>query len=267
MKITSSKRDDILKRKAEYDADVSERLTRLKDQKQQYYKAEHDITSVVEEDIKSRLTAYRALQFDVDVTRGRYDNHNSLRVRVQCNEDNKFDDDVALSWRYEVNLSKDGEVQKESSSWSGLKATTESQLESLRQTLEALKYLNSVDWAIVLNKDLPDPEEYITERDPRYDTDKPDFKQELFEADIEEAISTGNLVKGYGYKYFRGDAWYQIIGETPKQYKVVELSEYEMNKSDNLQEFVKTQQKFAYNVSKTKFYSEIVYNPVEFMEV
>lgn len=227
LKIQASKRDDILKQKAEYEADRDARKARYEEQEARFYQAEYDVTSLIEEEVMHQLDKFKALQFDVRVSRGMWGN-GGLSIRIECNENNKFDDDVALSWNYNVNLTKDGEVQKESSSWSGLKATTEAQLESLTQTLEALKYLNKVDWATVLNKEMPKYKDYITEDDPTYDRDKPNFDQMLLEADLEDVVGTDTLVKGEATPStgYRGQGYYLILKETPAQYVAIFIPDY-----------------------------------------
>lgn len=270
MKITSSRRDEILKQKAEYEADRAARQAKYDEQQHRFYQAEYDVTSLVEDEIKSQLDRFGALQFDVSVTRGKWGN-SGLYVRIECNEHNKFEEDVALSWSYQVNLTKDGEVQKESSSWSGLKATTEAQIESLTQTLDALKYLNRVDWATVLNKEMPNYRDYFTEDDPRYDRDTPNFDQMLMEADIEESIGKDVLLKGYASinqrGYGVGSAYYMILKETPAQYTVCRIPGYVVNNEEyDLKDVVEKNKRFAERMRKDKLI-QLLNKPIETLEV
>ena len=116
-------------------------------------------------------------------------------------KNNKFSDDTALSWSYKAALSSDGEVIKETNSWSGLKAVTESQMQSLTETLEALKYLNSIDWKVLLNKTLPNYKDYRKTDVSKYaGRNTPNFDRMLIEADIEDAISKPTLLKGSVYR-------------------------------------------------------------------
>lgn len=274
MKITCNRRDDILKQKYEYEAKRAERQARYDEQEQRFYQAENDITSMVEDEIRHQLSRFKALNFNVRVTRSRLD-RDGLSVRVECNENEKFDDNVALAWNYNANLNRNGEVEKETSSWSGLKATTADQLESLTQTLEALKYLNSVDWATVLNKEMPKYKDYITEDDPRYDRDKPDFDSMLMQADLEDAIGNPNILisgeAGSSSSFRNGSSvYYKILRETPKQYEVTEyykrfLDEYMKTNDDTLLDRVRSNA-YTYRIAKDKFFS-LIDNPVETVEV
>lgn len=270
MKITCNRRDEILKQKAEWEAERDARQAKYDEQAQRFHQAEYDVTSLIEDEVKSQLDRFRALQFDIRVGRGKYGD-GGLYIRIECNENNKFDDDVALSWSYEVNLTKRGELQKESSSWSGLKATTEAQMESLTQTLEALKYLNSVDWSTVLNKEMPKYKDYFTEDDPRYDRDKPNFDQMLMEADIEECIGKDVLLKGYASinqrGYGIGTAYYMILKETPSQYQVVRIPGYVMNDEGyDLKDVVERNKKYSERMRKDKLI-QLLNKPIETLEV
>ena len=275
MKITCNRRDDILKQKYEYEAKRAERQARYDEQEQRFYQAENDITSMVEDEIRHQLSRFKALNFNVSVDRGRWRTP-GLRVRVECNENEKFDDNVALAWNYNANLNRNGEVEKETSSWSGLKATTADQLESLTETLEALKYLNSVDWATVLNKEMPEYKDYITEEDPSFDSDTPDFDRMLMEADIEECIGNPNILisgeAGSSSSFRTGrSVYYKILRETPKQYEVTEyykpyVDEYmKTNDDDTLLDKARSY-RHTYRIAKDKFFS-LIDNPVETVEV
>ena len=271
MRITETKRDDILKQKAEYEKTFKERKDRYDKQYQDYNNAEYNITSAVEEEIKNQLNKYRALTFDVRAKRN-YDSHKGVEIRIYCNENNKFDDNVALSWNYKVSINDEGEVEKESSSWSGLKAVTEEQIESLEQTLEALKYLNKVDWKTVLNKELPKYDDYVTERNPSFDNDKPNFDKMLMEADIEECIGKNVLIKAGGSKNYRTEVYFGILSETPTRYKVFDIpvryveNPEKFTRFSNIDDLVEDCKKYAYAISKDKFY-QLVYEPIETLEV
>lgn len=272
MKITCNRRDDILKRKAEYEADYNSRKARHDEQQDAYYRAERDVAELVESEVRSRLDAFRALQFDIRADRGRWGS-GGMMIRIQCNENNKFDDDVALSWSYNVEMGKEGNVTKESSSWSGLKATTEAQMESLVQTVEALKYLNSVDWSVVLNKQMPKYKDYVTESDPQYDKDKPNFERELFEADLEEAIGANAIVKGKAGEPsgFRNgiEIYYMIHKETPAQYAVSEALGYRVDaiiaEQGKEAGIASVRDGYQYRIKKDKF-AELVSNPIQIIK-
>lgn len=268
MKITASKRDDILKRKAEYEADYAARESRYNAQKAAYYSAENSITDLVEAEVMSQLKHFDLLEFLVSAERN-YRN-DGVKIRIQCNESAMFKDTVALAWSYNVALSKDGQVIKESSSWSGLKATTVEQMESLVQTVEALKYLNSVDWAVVLDKKLPEFDDYVTEDNPAYDRNKPNFDRELMEADVEDLIGEPVLVKGLASPasgYRSGvPVYYMIHKATPKQYEVssvwVDHIDDIIQQSGKSAGIQRVKDSSMYRISKDKLF-DLLETPIE----
>ena len=271
MKITASTRDDILKRKAEFDADYAERKARYDEQYGAYRKAEHDITSAVEEELTHQLSRFRSLDFQVECSRARHlKDFDGLRVTVMCNENNKFADTSALSWSYRAEITDDGTIQRETSSWSGLKAVTAEQIQSLTETLEALKYLNSIDWAVVLDKEMPKYEDYVSERMPAR-SDMPNFDRMLLEADIEEVIGKDVLIRGRSLNN-RGYSWYLFLKETPKQYKICDILEYYLEDAylekigSTVKEVVNNNKQYPYNVSKDKIIP-LICSPLETMEV
>lgn len=221
MKITASRKDDILKRKAEYDAKMQAYSKEHDRRWRNYRQAQYAVSDPIAAQIQNMLKRFTALQFDVIVDEGRSWGRykDSVEVKVRCNENNQFDENSALSWSWEAKVNRDGEVEKESSSWSGLKACTAEQLRSLEQTLQALKLLNGIDWNVVLNVDMPDYDDYF--RDMPEEPKREDFSEELKEAELEDLIGKNALVEVYNWESspFRGNSVYlQILKETPSQY-------------------------------------------------
>lgn len=242
MKITANKRDDILRRKAEYeekkaafDQDMNDRRSRLR-------KAEQDIMDPVKKKLEDALSHYSALQFDVRVERDwKYsfkstekENPDTLAVRIQCNENNKFSEDVALSWEYNAKIGKDGEVIRETGSWSGLKAATEAQMKSLRQTVAALEYLNDLDWKSLIDVAMPTYQDYYG--DAPKEPEKEDFDSELMYADLEEIIGQDKVVEvenwGETCPYRGARLWLKLTGQTASQYRAIIIPGWYKTKED-----------------------------------
>lgn len=269
MKILASRRDEILRQKTEWEAERDAAYA-LRDQEDaEFNKAEYAITDPIKEDIEHMLQSYRSLTFDVSV---QTDFGSILTVRVSCNENNKFSDDTALSWSYKAALSSDGEVIKETNSWSGLKAVTESQMQSLTETLEALKYLNSIDWKVLLNKTLPNYKDYHKTDVSKYaGRNAPNFDQMLIEADIEDAIGKPTLLKGgasvnsHGYPI--GESYYMILKETPSQYEVVRIPGYIISDNkDELESVVEHYKEYSYRLRKDNLI-RLLNKPIEYLGV
>lgn len=231
MRITAGKREDILRRKAEYDAQVAEYDARNKAARQKMRDDEQAAVAPLKEKLESDLSMWDTLEFDVRVERdwglGSSDSAkgDTLEVHVNCNEHRKFNDNVALSWSYHVKL-RGGEIQAETSSWSGMKATTREQLDSLRETLYALEYLNRLDWKKLLATTLPDVMSYYKDVGKR--PERQDFDAELMQAEVEELIGTNKIirVKPWESAPYRGDMYLKIMSETASQYKVIIIPAY-----------------------------------------
>ena len=218
----AASRDEILKRKEAWEKEFEDKQARYEDQKSKYYEAKNAVESALHAAVKF-IIGDSGLPIDVDITSAPYGSE-GFEVRVS-DENDKFNKDKALSWTWKVYLNNDGEVEKESSSWSGMNAVSEANIDYLKKLVALLEKLNNVDWAQILSKYVePKLKDYITETSPSRQS-RPDFDTELEMADIEDAIGKDVLLKGaseidnrgkpYGRGYYRvlrqSDAFYTII--------------------------------------------------------
>lgn len=230
MKITASRREDLLKERDEYNATREASQKRYDEQQQAYHQAQYDVTDPIQKQVESAIKNCGLSDVEVRVDPyGRFSSSGSsgVSISIRVNERNKFEDTTALSWNYDVYLHEDGTPVKESSSWSGLKAVTAEQMSDLQNTLKALQWLNSVDWTALLGVKTPEYRDYISERVPE-DRSK-EFDDQLVELDIEEAVGTNKLLLGGPIeepsRWSRGQQyWYRIVKETPKRYVVEQYS-------------------------------------------
>ena len=233
MKITATRKEDILKRKAEYDAKVAEYEADQQDRRRKLRRAEDDVTEPVRQFLYDTLAQFDILDFEIDVRKNHrsWRSDNGLEVSVRCNDRDKFADTSALSWNYDCYIDEDsGEVTKESGSWSGLKATTAAQLDSLKQTVAALELLNSLDWYEILNKEMP---KYSDDFDGGIERpERVDFNKELQEAEIEDIMGQNVFVKARGIsEYGNNPVWVRFIKQSPAQYQVEVLDEWSMKQA------------------------------------
>ncbi len=232
MKITCSRRDDILRDKKEYE-EAEEKYEKAKNQVEQRRRSDEEAAfEPVRKYLEDNLNKYDLLDFNIQLSRNwdwdrdssEEDHRDSIEVRILCNDSNHFDDKVALSWNYDVKT-VGGEVKAESSSWSGLKAVTAEQLESLKQTVSAIEFLQSVDWMNLLEKKIPDYMDYTKDLPNR--PENRNFDSELLEADIEDSFGTGLGFPGYIEPEYESrwstsrPVYYFFYGETPSQYRCV----------------------------------------------
>lgn len=220
MRIIASRKDDILRRKAQYEADVAAYEERQEVYRRAMHEAEDKLMKPVQDYLERKLARYSALRFDIQLDRSVSGRTNKgIKVWIRCNERNKFDDDVALAWSYDVDLDSHGQVTRKTSSWSGLSATTEAQMTSLRQTVSALEFLNDVDWDELINIEMPQYSDYYDENDkrPAYQN----FDAELQAAELADLVGTNKIIKvnNWGESCpYRGSIWLHLTKETPSMY-------------------------------------------------
>lgn len=255
MKITANKRDDIIRRRDEFDADRKARDAKYEQQLSNYRRAAGDVFAGIKEKILAELSGFKTLELNVLV-----DNYfgEGIQVRIQSNEYGKHAD-AALRWTWSGHINTDGEVVKETNSWSGLSACTAAQLDSLQESVDALRIINNMDWETILKTPTPKVDEYV-EYDPERRKQRPNFERELIEADIEECIGQPVLVRGVagetsGYRT-GADVYYHIEGQSPKQYTVSEIhpSQYDRYAGEGLsiEEIINNKMHSTYRISKDK---------------
>lgn len=222
MKITCSKKDDILRQKAEYDAQKAKYDEAYGIAKEKWTEVHKGIKAPIREYVESVLSKFNLLEFEVYVE-VRYTD--TMEVRIRCNDNNKFSDDSALSWNYDIYLDKDGEVHRETGSWSGLKAVTQAQIDSLKQSVEAIETLYNVDWKQLLDVELPEYKDYFTQELYDQEPKRPDrpWEAQLAEAELSDAVGSNTWFKcrirdtdnRHWYDY-----WINPIKETPMRFTV-----------------------------------------------
>lgn len=266
MKITCARnREQIAKEQAAYTERKAAKKAKKDAQYNEWKKDYLAVTNSVKKQIEDALSAFSALNLDIRVEESlqSWGSGSGLRVDIRSNEYNVHDEHKALSWNWEAYVDgRTGQLKKASGSWSGLNAVTAEQIESLKQSAACLEVINSLDWEAMLSVDTPDYSDYLTddvyEKDPE---DGRNFKQELLEADIEDAMNAGLWIKGHGYKWYNSSAavYYKVLKETPAQYEVVE--EYANDVLNG-----KATETDSYKIKKATFF-QVIDVPVETLEV
>lgn len=218
--ITASRRDELLQRKADYEADFNYRKARYDEQYANFQKMKESESNRLAKAIKDSI-GDTTLDIDIDVTNNF---NNGYKVQIS-DENDMFNDSKALSWSYSVRLDKDNNVVKETSSWSGLKATTIENLENLKEIVRVLERLNKIDWQELMSTIRPPKyEDYVTAIEPRHNV-RPDFMQELYEIDLDDMVGTSKGIVCWNSKYGGDDGLvYRFITKaTPTSYRVFDV--------------------------------------------
>lgn len=281
---------DIIRRRDEYQAQYEAQKAKYNSEMMNYRQAARNITEGVENEVISKLDML-VDQLNITVNASFSWDTNTVEVRVGSNQHDVHNKDKALSWDWQVKLNKEGEIVKESNSWSSLNAVTDKQIHSLKLSVAALELLNGLDWKSILNKVRPEYEKYIFTKVP--ENKEHEFQKELDEADLEAAIESKSVLKGVKHsgRHYKGDVYYAVLRETPKQYEIVEIPgeyiNYLYNDSmvigltdkgyittnrDNIvteiekpQDFISYFERYSYSVRKTTFW-DIIVNPIEVLE-
>lgn len=240
MKITANRKEDILRRKAEYEADFNRRKAQYESEEETFREAQYAVADPVKQELESLFDKYPTLHARVEVDPwGRFGSGRGMAVRINVNDNEKFSDDIALAWDYSAYIGKDGEPVRETSSWSGMKAVTKSQLQNLEETLAVLKELSTLDWSALLDRAMPEMKDYITVKNPEWEA-KPDFKKELREAELEDIIGERKLIEVKAFP----SSWYYpsyqmrvipnvfvaIVKDSGSQYTIKEVPKYTMDR-------------------------------------
>lgn len=227
-KLYEDRRDDIIKARDEWEADYNRKKQVRDNQEQNYHMAQMYVEKYLEDQV---LKAIGNTSLNITIRIDSYYGE-GYRVHIYSDDYNKFDENVALSWDWKVALDSNGTIVRESNSYSGLKATTVEQLDSLEETLRVLKLLNNLDWKGILedaNKRRPNYRDYIDVSTPSRG-DRPNFENQLKDEAVSNVIGKDVLVKGKTDGNWPKDTWFCIVGQTDKQYKVFEFSNYEVRR-------------------------------------
>lgn len=220
MKITSSRYDDLMNRRKEYDEKMQHTKERIDESYGRWQAATYEAQKDVEKKI-SDMIGPTSLSLDItasgDVIRG---NEWVWNIRINANEHQMFDENRALSWNWSARLDPEGNVVKDSGSWSGLKAITAEQITDLEESVRVIKLLNSIDWNEILHLNHPSSTEYINEEDEatyrELRKNRPNFETELVSARLEDLIGQDVAVKLSSDEYWRGPVWIIPTGLTDK---------------------------------------------------
>ena len=226
--VRASKKDDLLKAKAEWQMKYDARKQLYNDQEKNYNEArwawEDNIEALITETFKSYIDKLPGLTVKADRGWG--------NIEINFNYEDRWGtprEEKSLFWSYEIKLRDDGEIVKESNSWSGFQATTSQQIDDLMNSANFLKAIVEFDWAPLLEeakRTQPQYNQYIGIRDPNYDPDykDPGYDNMIRDAELEEAVGSNKWVKvSNGYHNYR---WVNILSATPKFYDISEISDW-----------------------------------------
>lgn len=232
-KVVSSRADELRKARDEWEAEDARRSELRNQERAAYRQAKSEILAPVKKLLEDGLAKFDMIPFDIRVETGSHYGSEGAEISVEVDRW-RAEPKSPLSWSYKAYIDENGEVQKESGSWSGLEACSPEAVAYLRQTADAIEFLNNLDYASILNIKEPRYDDYFTD-ESRPLVGKPNFEHEIAVAELTEAIGTDKMFIGYPYdedeeygsSIYRNriPLLYMILGETPKQFKIARIPE------------------------------------------
>ena len=157
----------------------------------------------IEDNVRSNLEQVLPYSDLIDIKVSRdYDwSSGAPYLSVKISYDLNKTKNQSLAWSYSVGLDRDGNIKKESNSWSGLNAVTQEQLDDLEKSIEILKKLNIIDWESIVKTDVPSVKDYVTTKT----LPEKDFTFEQFNADLEDFVGQDVI---FISKYLKSENYY-----------------------------------------------------------
>ena len=194
------KRREIDQQARKYNTERDARNNEYNVQKDTYRNVVRDIKDGVKSNLE-KILPYSDL-LDINISQEyNYNNDFKPYLSVKISYDLHKTADQSLVWNYYVSLDRNGNIKKESGSWSGLNAVTKEQLDDLEKSIEILKKLNIIDWESIVKTDVPSVKDYVTTKT----LPEKDFTFEQFNADLEDFVGQDVI---FISKYLKSENFY-----------------------------------------------------------
>lgn len=238
--VNASRRDDILREQAAYNEEMKKQNDVHYQQEAKYEMAQDYNYATVENVIRSKIPQLNSLGVEISID-GYGISRRYKRFRIEFRKEHRGDNS-SLRWTWTVELDADGNVNKDSSSWSNIDVTTPEQINDLKQSVVVLEQLVNMDWKPILEQGIagiPKYTDYVAVHELR--SRDAEFNNQLKLAAVEEIIGQqkwikGGTIEGEGSRWNYGDKWYMINSQTDKFFNVSVMSAYEI---ERMQEGIK----------------------------
>lgn len=217
--ITSADRQDIARRRQAAMNEYNSQKSQFESEYESYKSQRRMFIDSMKNAVRDSLGDYaKDLNIEIDERYG----ENNWSITIQ-NSDNPFKEGQALAWTVKVRLDENGEIIFETSSWSGLKATTINEIEDLRRTVDILDKIQHIDWKSIVDRIGPKYEDYVKTKKPLNPSKQFDLEEAY--AILSESIDKRVLFKTSPVNSKKG--YYKIIKETPKNFTAVYIPDYD----------------------------------------
>ena len=155
--IYAERKEDILKAQAEWQERYNARKAEYDAQIVQYESARADwqnqVDAAIREEFKEYISNLKLGTVSITVKRGELISNTSVEITYSSNT-------CALDWSYKIRLNIEGKIFKDSSAWTGLRATTPEEADDLLASAQFIRAIVNFDWGSLLQK--------INDEAPRY---------------------------------------------------------------------------------------------------
>lgn len=220
---------DIKRRQDEFESEFNSKKETYDKKYNEYRSARDAAADEITQEIRrySKLDSFSTLKDDVRIiAEPDWDDGFNIIIR---DEDHTNDKNKALSWHFSVKLDDEGNVKKDSGSWSGLNVTTPETIQNLREIAEYLNVISNLDWSVILRRPIPKYMDYMKNVDnPAYTMKRPNFEQEKLKVEIDSLVGSSKAILGDNYDgsfYTGSKVYYLIKSGSSSQYTVAFLPE------------------------------------------
>lgn len=231
--IYATRADDLRAEMEQYDAETARLDSIQEEQTNAWQNRIREERKALEAEVReaigpSTISDIR-IRADLSWTGRNGDDYSDWDVSIAVNDNSKWDDGTALAWNYDIKIDGDGNVKKETGSWSGLKATTPAQIDNLKESVRLIEKISSIDWNSLLRRvaikwdDFVDPNNADQARDRK--KARPDFERQINDAEISDIVGKDVWVELDGspsstYGYDNRPYFAKVIRETPARFEI-----------------------------------------------
>lgn len=231
--IYATKADDLRAEMAQYDAETARLNDIQEEQTEAWQNRIREERAALENEVREAIGPSTIddirIRADLSWSGRNGDDYSDWDVSITVNDRSKWNEGTALAWNYDVKIDSDGNVKKETGSWSGLKATTPEQIDDLKESVRLIEKISNIDWASLLHRVSIKWDDFVDEDNANQARDRrkarPDYERQIDDAEMSEIIGKDVWVELDGspsstYGQDNRPYFAKILRETPARFEI-----------------------------------------------
>lgn len=191
MKIMCDRLSDLIEKRNELINRYDQQLETNTIQDRKYQDAKEAVLAPIQQYLDHELSKFDLIKFNTYI---HYSEANNTAECIITNKVGGYTNKIALIWTINIVVDiQTGEVKKESNSWHGLQACTSDQIEYLQQCVDAIKFINNLDWFELFNRQYPNYSDYFGQLE---DIDIHQYDNEIFKEELKRFQESRTLLRG-----------------------------------------------------------------------